>query len=60
MAHEIRGSRRQPKAKQAKGTAQKAKLVDDLKAVNKEIDARFKVSEKLFVKKDKIRAKLGI
>ena len=60
MAHEIRGSRRVPKTKQAKGTAQKAKLVDELKAVNKEIDERFKVSEKLFIKKDKIRAKLGI
>ena len=58
----IRGSgiRNPPKVKQAKGSKNQMKKLNELKKVSKEIDDRFKVSEKLFIRKDKLKRELGI
>lgn len=46
--------------KQAKGGKNQMKKLNELKKVTSEIDERFKVSEKLFIKKDKLKKELGI
>jgi len=48
------------KVKQVKGSKNQMKKLNELKKVSKEIDERFKVSEKLFIKKDKLKRELGI
>lgn len=47
-------------AKKVSGSNAKLKKLDELKKVNKEINDRFKVSEKLFVKRQKLKDQLGI
>jgi len=48
------------KAKQVSGNNNKLKKLAELKQVNKDITERFKVSEKLFEKKEKLMNQLGI
>ena len=48
------------KAKQVSGNANKLKKLAELKQVNKDIENRFKISEKLFEKKEKLMNQLGI
>ena len=48
------------KATQVSGNANKLKKLAELKQVNKDIENRFKISEKLFEKKDKLMNQLGI
>lgn len=48
------------KAKAVSGNANKLKKLAELKKVNKDISERFKVSEKLFERKEKLMTQLGI
>lgn len=48
------------KFKPVKGEKAELKALRGLKLVNKEINKRFEVSEKLFKKRDKFRQQLGI
>lgn len=61
MAQAIRiGNARRKKVKTVAGNTGKLKALAELKKTNKEIDDRFKVSSKLFVKRDKLMEKLGL
>jgi len=51
---------RPKKQKMATGDKAKLRKLDELQAVTKEIEERFEVSEKLFVKKRKLKEQLGI
>ena len=55
-----RAARAGNKAKAVKGNANKLKKLAELKKVNKDIGERFKVSEKLFERKEKLMNQLGI
>ncbi len=56
----IQDNKPRKKARQVKGSkAQMAKL-KELKAVTKEIETRFKTSNKLFDKKQRLKEQLGI
>lgn len=48
------------KTKPVSGNANKLKKLAELKQVNKDIGERFKVSEKLFERKEKLMNQLGI
>ncbi len=48
------------KVKQVKGSKNQMSKLNELKKVSKEIDERFKISEKLFIRKDKLKRQLGI
>ncbi len=48
------------KVKAIKGGKAQLAALKELKKVTAEIEKRFKVSEKLFIKKDKLKRKLGI
>ncbi len=48
------------KARQVKGARAQAAKLKELKAVTKEIETRFKTSDKLFDKKQRLKEQLGI
>lgn len=56
----IKAVRSAKKTKPVAGNSNKLKKLAQLKQVNKDIDERFKVSEKLFVKKEKLMNELGL
>lgn len=53
-------SAKKNKTKPVSGNANKLKKLAELKQVNKDIGERFKVSEKLFERKEKLMNQLGI
>ena len=60
MPHIGANPRRPKKAKQVSGNKTQMTKLKELKKVNREIDQRFKVSEKLFIKKQKLKEQLGL
>ncbi len=54
------GGKPRRKASQVKGARAQGKALNRLKKVTKEIDQRFKVSDKLFQEKQKLKEQLGI
>lgn len=59
IAKAVRSAKRK-KTKPVAGNANKLKKLAELKQVNKDIGERFKVSEKLFERKEKLMNQLGI